>query len=309
MDNMELIEQILRVKHEKRVAILAHYYSRPEIQDICDLLGDSLELSRAAASLTDVDIILFCGVNFMAETASVVSGGKKVLVPDNRAGCSLAESIKAQDLIEWKERNPGGVIVSYVNTTADVKAYTDICCTSSNAVKVVESIEPGKKILFLPDKNLGAYLKLVTGREMEIWHGDCCVHERFDSALLFKMRELHPNADILVHPESRCSGDPSAHKMDRVWFYSTSGMVKHVERSESKEFIILTEREILHQMRKRNPEKTLFDAGERAICGQMKRNTLEKVYKALVNESPQISVDPETAARAIVPIKRMLDIL
>lgn len=308
MEKEQIIKEIQRIKKEKNILILAHYYSDPDIQDISDLLGDSLELSRAAAQ-SNSSAILFCGVNFMAETASVVSGGKRVIVPDNRAGCSLAESIDPVKLTKWKERNPNGVVVSYVNTTADVKALTDICCTSSNAVKVINSIPKENKILFVPDKNLGAYLKIVTGREMELWDGDCCVHEKFDSALVYNMREQYPDADILIHPESRCSGDRKIHEMSGVFFYSTSGMLKHIENSNANRFVILTEMEILHQMRKRHPKKEFIPAGSRAICGQMKRNTLQKVLDALQNEGPEIRVPHELAEKAYQAVKRMLDII
>jgi quinolinate synthase len=307
MEKELITAEIERLKKEKNAIILAHYYSHPDIQDICDFLGDSLELSRKAAE-TNAELILFCGVNFMAETASVVSKGKKVIVPDDRAGCSLAESIDKEDLISWKQKNPDGVVISYVNTTAEVKAYSDICCTSSNAVKVLNSVPEGKKILFTPDKNLGAYLKYFTGREMEIWHGDCCVHDRFGAELVFKMKEDYPSAEILIHPESSCSGNPVIHTLPGVFFYSTSGMLRHIENSEFDTFVILTEKEIIHQMEKHFPEKRFIPAGKNAICGQMKRNTLEKVLAALQREAPEIRVPDELASRAIIPVKRMLEL-
>lgn len=307
MTNESIVKEIERLKREKRAVILAHYYSRPEIQDISDFLGDSLALSQEAGR-TDAGIILFCGVNFMAETASIISPDKKVIVPDNRAGCSLAESVTGEEIEKWRSENPGGVVVSYVNTTAEVKAYTDICCTSANALRVVESIPADKRILFVPDKNLGAYINLITGRDMDIWQGDCCVHERFDSESIMEMAEKYPDADILIHPESSCSGDPDILSLPQTYFYSTSGMLKHVSESEKRQFVIMTEREIIHQMEKINPGKEYISAGARAICGQMKRNTIEKVLSALQNEAPEIKVENDLRERAWKSIERMLHI-
>lgn len=307
MTTESIVKEIERLKKEKNAVILAHYYSRPEIQDVSDFLGDSLALSQEAGK-TKADIILFCGVNFMAETASIISPDKKVIVPDNRAGCSLAESITGEDIEEWRSENPGGVVVSYVNTTAEVKAHTDICCTSANALKVVNSIPSDKKILFVPDKNLGAYINIMTGRKMDLWPGDCCVHERFDSATIREMAEKHPQADILIHPESNCSGDPEILAMPQTFFYSTSGMLKHISESEKREFVIMTEREIIHEMRKTHPEKEYISAGTKALCGQMKRNTIEKVLLALQNEAPVVKVEDKLRERAWKSIQRMLEI-
>lgn len=307
MTNESIVKEIERLKREKRAVILAHYYSRPEIQDISDFLGDSLALSQEAGR-TDAGIILFCGVNFMAETASIISPDKKVIVPDNRAWCSLAESVTGEEIEKWRSENPGGVVVSYVNTTAEVKAYTDICCTSANALRVVESIPADKRILFVPDKNLGAYINLITGRDMDIWQGDCCVHERFDSESIMEMAEKYPDADILIHPESSCSGDPDILSLPQTYFYSTSGMLKHVSESEKRQFVIMTEREIIHQMEKINPGKEYISAGASAICGQMKRNTIEKVLSALQNEAPEIKVENDLRERAWKSIERMLHI-
>ena len=303
----KIVSEIKRLKKEKNAVILAHYYSRPEIQDISDFLGDSLGLSQEAGR-TDAKIILFCGVNFMAETASIISPNKKVIVPDNRAGCSLAESITGEDICKWRKQNPGGVVVSYVNTTAEVKANSDICCTSANALEVVESIPRSKKILFVPDKNLGAYINLKSGRNMELWNGDCCVHEQFDSASIREMIAKYPQADILIHPESNCSGDPEILALPQTFYYSTSGMFKHLKNSIKKQFVIMTEKEIIHQMQKEYPHKEFIPAGNHAICGQMKKNTLEKVLLALQNESPEIRIPDEIRDRAWLPIKRMLEI-
>lgn len=303
----KIVSEIKRLKKEKNAVILAHYYSRPEIQDISDFLGDSLGLSQEAGR-TDAKIILFCGVNFMAETASIISPNKKVIVPDNRAGCSLAESITGEDICKWRKQNPGGVVVSYVNTTAEVKANSDICCTSANALQVVESIPVSKKILFVPDKNLGAYINLKSGRNMELWNGDCCVHEQFDSESIREMIAKYPNADILIHPESNCSGDPEILALPQTFYYSTSGMFKHLKNSTKKQFVIMTEKEIIHQMQKEHPHKEFISAGKSAICGQMKKNTLEKVLLALQNESPEIRIPDEIRDRAWLPIKKMLEI-
>jgi len=302
-----IVKEIQRLKKEKNAVILAHYYSRPEIQDVSDFLGDSLALSQEAGR-TDAKIILFCGVNFMAETASIISPDKKVIVPDNRAGCSLAESITGKDIEQWRAENPRGVVVSYVNTTADVKAHTDICCTSSNALKVVDSIPLNTKILFVPDKNLGGYINIKRGRNMDLWQGDCCVHERFDSASIYEMAKKYPEADILIHPESNCSSDRDILSMPQTYFYSTSGMLNHISDSKKSQFVIMTEREIIHQMKKTHPEKEYISAGSKAICGQMKRNTIEKVLLALQNETPEIKVEGELRERAWKSIQRMLEI-
>lgn len=307
MNAIDTVREINRLKKEKNAVILAHFYVNPDVQDIADYIGDSLGLSHAAAR-TNAGIILFCGVNFMAETASIISPEKKVIVPDNTAGCSLAESITGKDLIEWKKKNPDGVIVSYVNTTAEVKAYTDYCCTSSNALKVVSSISEDKKILFVPDKNLGSYIKIKTGRDIEIWDGDCCVHNRFDTKIVIEKSLEYPNADILIHPESKCSNDMSIHNMERAFFYSTSGMIKHVNQSDKKEFIIVTEAGVVHEMQKNNPGKLLVNITKDAVCRQMKKVTLEKVLHSLRTEEYEIKVNEELRQKAWLPIKRMLDI-
>ncbi len=308
MNKSEIISRINLLKKEKNAVILAHYYSLPEVQDISDILGDSLALSKAAAE-TNADIILFCGVNFMAETASIISPNKRVIVPDNRAGCSLAASIKAHNLISWKEANPDGIIVSYVNTTAEVKAYTDICCTSANALKIIESIPLDKKILFTPDKNLGNYLKIKTGRDLEIWEGNCCVHNKFDSQMIKTKMKQYPEADILIHPESLCSDDLDIINDPRVYFYSTSGMVKHIAKSPKFQFVIATEKEIIHEMKKKNPHKEYIPVSGNALCGNMKRATLEKVLQALETEQPEIKVKDSVRTKAINSINRMFEII
>jgi quinolinate synthase len=306
-DKERLIKEIGRLKNEKGAVILAHYYTLPEIQEISDYLGDSLGLSQQAAK-TDARVILFCGVNFMAETASIISPGKKVIVPDNTAGCSLAESVTGRELAEWKRENPEGIIVSYVNTTAEVKAYTDICCTSANALKVVESIPAWRKILFVPDKNLGNYIQYKTGRKMEIWPGNCCVHQRFDTGMVMNLAEKYPEADILIHPESSCSADPLVHNLSRAYFYSTSGMIKHVTASSARQFIVFTEKEIIYQMNKVCPGKEFIPANSVALCGHMKKTTLEKVLRSLQEECFEIKVEEEIRRLAWPGIERMLEI-
>ncbi len=307
MQQNEFITEIQRFKKEKNAVILAHYYVRPEVQDIADYIGDSLGLSHAA-SKTQADIIVFCGVNFMAETASIISPLKKVLVPDNTAGCSLAESIDPQDIIHWKQNNPDGIVISYVNTTAEIKAYSDICCTSSNALKIVNSIPAEKKIFFVPDTNLGNYIRIKTGREMDIWDGDCCVHNRFDTKMVMDKSLEYPKADILIHPESKCSNDPVIHNMSNAYFYSTSGMMKHVNSSPKSQFIIVTEEGVIHEMKKNNPHKEFILISTKAPCRQMKKVTLEKVLHTLQTEEFEIKVPAELRERAWLPIKRMLEV-
>ncbi|MFA6335660.1 MAG: quinolinate synthase NadA [Bacteroidales bacterium] len=307
MDTIDIVKEISRLKKEKNAVILAHFYVNPEVQDIADYIGDSLGLSHAAAK-TNADIILFCGVNFMAETASIISPGKKVLIPDNTAGCSLTESIEVIDLIEWKKENPDGVIISYVNTTAEIKAYTDYCCTSSNALKVVMSIPADKKILFVPDKNLGNYIKIKTGRDIEILEGDCCVHNQFDTKTVLLKSLEYPEADILIHPESKCSNDLAIHNMKQAYFCSTSGMIKHVNSSEKKEFIIVTEAGVIHEMKKSNPNKIFIPVQSGAICRNMKKVTLEKVLRSLQTEEYEIKIPDGLREKAWLPIKRMLQI-
>ncbi len=307
MTDTEITNNIKRLKQEKHAVILAHYYTRPEVQDIADYVGDSLGLSREAAQ-TDAGIIVFCGVHFMAETASIISPDKKVLIPAEHAGCSLAESITGYELKKWKEAHPDGTIVSYINTTAEVKAYTDICCTSSNALKVVESLPEDKEILFVPDKNLGAWIQKRTGRKMELWEGDCCVHERITADMILKKNAEYPDADILIHPESNCSHDPLILSMPQVYMYSTAGMIKHALESPAKRFIVATEVETIHKMKKDNPDKTFIPIDPKTICGQMKKVTLEKVLEALEKEQFEVKVPKALRDKAWLPIQRMLDI-
>ncbi|MFA6769679.1 MAG: quinolinate synthase NadA [Bacteroidales bacterium] len=308
IDRKKIVKEINRLRKEKNVIILAHYYIEPEVQDIADYIGDSLGLSQMAAS-TDAQTILFCGVKFMAETASIISPSKKVLIPDITAGCSLAESIKPNDIIEWKKKNPEGVVVSYVNTTAEVKAHTDICCTSANAAKVIMSIPENKKILFGPDKNLANYIQLLTKREVDIWDGDCVVHEDFTTQLVEKLIEKHPDADILIHPESKCSHDPAIYKRKNAYVLSTSGMIKKAGSSGAKDFIIVTEPGVIHQMQLMYPNKTFIAVDSKKKCIEMRKVTLEKVLWSLQNDKYIVEVPEEIRVKAYPSIQRMLEII
>jgi len=308
MTNREIIDRIQQLKQEKNAVILAHYYTRPEVQDIADYLGDSLGLSQEAGK-TDADIIVFCGVHFMAETAAIISPEKKVLIPAQFAGCSLAESIAGYDLKTWKKANPDGIVVSYVNTTAEVKAWTDICCTSANALKVVQSIPEDRKILFVPDKNLGAWITKVTGRKMELWDGDCCVHERITSDMVLTKHQEFPEADILIHPECKCSHDDQILRMPQVYMYSTAGMIRHAAASSKKQFIIATEIETIHKLKKDNPDKEFIPIHPRTLCGQMKKVTLQNVLEALEHEQFPVKIPDDIRQKALIPIERMLRIV
>jgi quinolinate synthase len=311
MTNQEMVLEINRLKKEKNAVILAHNYERPEIQDIADFVGDSLGLSQQAAKV-EADIIVFCGVHFMAETASIISPNKKVLIPDLDAGCSLADSMTGDELRKWKSENPGAVVVSYVNTTAEVKAETDYCCTSSNAVKIVESISADKQILFGPDKFLGRYVATVTGRDIKIWDGACHVHEKIGEIDFDKKLEEHPNAEFLVHPECGCS--TSCMLKSEVYdcnikIYSTEGMTNHVESSENNEFVIATEVGILHRLKKLRPDGKFTPMSEESICEYMKMITLDKVLDSLKYEQHVVKIPEELAKKARIPIERMLEIV
>lgn len=308
--NIDLVKEINRLRKEKNVVILAHYYQVPEIQDIADYVGDSLGLAQAAAK-TEADIILFAGVHFMAETAKILNPNKKVLLPDLLAGCSLAESAPAEKFEAFKKQHPDHIVVSYVNTSAAVKALTDIVCTSSNAEKIINSIPKDKKIIFAPDKNLGAYLIKKTGRDMLLWNGACEVHEQFSLEKILKLKEKHPDAKIIAHPESR---DYILNIADYIG--STSGLLKYVQESDANEFIVATESGILHKMSQVAPDKVLIPAPPEdddnscacTECPYMKRNTLEKIYLALKYELPEVNVEEELRKKALVSIKRMLEL-
>lgn len=299
-------DEIAALKKERNAVILAHNYQVGEIQDVADFVGDSLRLAHEARK-TNADVILFSGVHFMAETASIICPDKKVIVPDLEAGCSLADMIRPEDIRAWKEKNPDGLVVCYVNTSAAVKAECDYCCTSSNAVNVVASLPKERKILFVPDFFLGSYVKQQTGREnMELWRGYCPTHMMIQAGEIQKIRQAHPNAEFIMHPECGCL-TKSMHLADRI--LSTEGMVRYVNESPAKEFIVATETGILHRMQKDNPEKLFIPASPQAVCSYMKMNTLEKIVRSLENLEYEVKVPEELAKRAYKPIERMLEIV
>jgi quinolinate synthase len=310
----ELQDEIKRIAKSRNAVILAHNYERPEVQDVADFVGDSLGLSREAAK-TSAEVIVFCGVHFMAETAAILSPDKTVLLPDLAAGCSLASTIDADALREWKAEHPGAVVVSYVNTTAEVKAESDYCCTSGNAVEVVNSIPADQEILFLPDMFLGAHVRRLTGRKnMHVWMGECHVHAGIDPENIRLQRSLHPEAEFLIHPECGCStsvleamsaGDIDA---EGVQILSTEGMIKRPALSGADEFIVATEVGILHRLRRENPSKRFFAANERASCAYMKVTTLPKVRAALMFNQHRITVPTAVADKARRAIERMVAI-
>lgn len=309
----DLIREIRKLRTEKNAVILAHNYQIPEIQDVADYTGDSLGLARQAAR-TDADIIVFCGVHFMAETAAILCRDKKVLLPDLDAGCSLADTITADQLRAWKKEHPDAVVVSYVNTSAEVKAESDLICTSSNAVAVVESIPSDREVLFLPDKFLGGYVEVMTGRDnIHIWDGACHVHEKIGDLNLGEVQRQYPEAEILIHPECGCS--TSCMMRSSLYFdckdahiHSTSGMLEHARKSDAKEFVVATETGIIYRMEKENPDKRFYPANEESVCEFMKMITLEKLYDTLLLERFEVTVPDELAERARVPIDRMLEI-
>ncbi len=312
MEKKEMIFEINRMKEQRNAVILAHNYQVPEIQDIADFVGDSLGLSRKAAE-TDADLIVFCGVHFMAETAAIISPDKKVLIPDLEAGCSLADSITAEQLRAWKADHPEAVVVTYINTTAEVKAECDYCCTSSNAVSIVEAIPEDREILFLPDKFLGGYVEMVTGRKLNVWQGACHVHEKIGDINLAEKEKEYPDAEFLIHPECGCS--TSCMMRSSVYYdckdghiYSTSGMLRRAQESDADEFVVATETGILYRMEKENPGKTFYPANERSVCEFMKMITLEKLYDSLKQDRFEVHVPDLLAKRALRPIERMLEI-
>ncbi len=300
----DLMERVRELKKLRNAVILAHNYQVPELQDAADFVGDSLGLSFKAKE-TDADVILFCGVHFMAETAKIVNPSKTVLLPDLEAGCSLADSCDANALARWKEAHPEVIVVAYINCTAAVKALTDIICTSANAVKVVNSIPPDKKILFVPDQNLGQWVMAQTGRQMILWPGACSTHVLFTHKAIFALKQEHPNAKIVAHPECL----PAVRMMaDEVC--STEKMVGYCRQSPATEFIVVTEAGMLHRLKKEVSGKTFIpgptDTCHCNECSFMKKNTLEKAVAALETLSPKITLDEDVRRRALVPIERML---
>jgi quinolinate synthase len=310
----ELQAAIKRMARAKNAVVLAHNYERPEVQDVADFVGDSLGLSREAAK-TDADVIVFCGVHFMAETAAVLSPDKIVLLPDLAAGCSLASTINAEQLRQWKAEHPGAVVVSYVNTTAEVKAESDYCCTSGNAVEIVNSIPEEQEILFLPDMFLGAHVRRVSGRRnIRVWMGECHVHAGIDPEHIALTRAQHPGAEFLIHPECGCATPVveaiSAGDIDPegVHILSTEGMIRRPAQSPQDTFIVATEVGILHRLRRENPDKRFVAANDRALCAYMKVTTLPRVRDALQHMQYRITVPDEIARRARGAIERMVAI-
>ena len=309
-----LKDEILRLKKEKDVVILAHNYQIPDVQDVADFTGDSLGLSRMAATVSQ-KTILFCGVNFMAETAAIISPQKTVLLPDLEAGCSLSDSITVDELRNWKKQHPGAIAVGYVNTTAEIKAELDYCCTSSNAVNVVKAIPDDRDILFLPDMFLGSYVAKMTGRKnMHIWAGECHVHAGITPEDVTKKLNSMKDTEFMIHPECGCTTplmyDVADGSFDdqKVSILSTEGMLNHVKKSNTKNFVVATETGILYRMKKDNPDKTFIPASEKAECQYMKMITLEKVYDALVHEKNIVTVPKVIADKARLAIDRMLAI-
>jgi quinolinate synthase len=296
-------DEVQALARERGAVILAHNYQLPEVQDVADYVGDSLGLSRQAAA-TDAAAIVFCGVHFMAETAKILSPEKTVLIPDLDAGCSLAASITVEQLRQWKAQNPGAVVVSYVNTTAEVKAETDYCCTSGNATAVIEAIHPDKEILFLPDMYLGLWLEKVTGRKLKIWLGECHVHAGI------RPQDIDlwtgSDAELLVHPECGCASQCMAFGNERTHILSTEGMINFAKRSPKRQFLVATETGILHRLHKEAPDKKFQAVSERAICKYMKMITLEKLRDSLRDWKYDVTVEPQTAKRARRAIERMV---
>lgn len=305
--SLDLFAEIEKLKKEKNAVILAHYYQDPDIQDVADYIGDSLGLSQEAAK-TKASMIVFAGVHFMAETAKILSPEKKVVLPDLKAGCSLADRCPPEEFNKFKERHPDHIVITYVNCSAEIKALSDIVCTSTNAVQIVQSLPPDQKIIFAPDKNLGAYISKKTGRQMVLWDGACMVHELFSREKIEKLKNRHPEAKLIAHPECE---DVVLQMADYIG--STTGLLKYTISSPDKTFIVATEPGILHQMEKASPGKTFIPAPPDNLCAcnecpHMKRNTLEKLYLCMKYEKPEIILPDEIIRKARLPIQRMLDI-
>ena len=305
---MDFREEINRLRQEKNAVILAHYYQTGDIQDIADFVGDSLALAQWAAK-TKADILVLCGVHFMGETAKIICPDKKVLVPDLAAGCSLADSCPADQFAQVVQAHPGHTVISYVNTTAAVKAVTDIVVTSTNARQIVESLPKDEPIIFGPDRNLGNYINSITGRHMLLWDGACHVHEQFSLEKILALKAQYPDAEVITHPECK---RPVVEVSDFVG--STAALLKHTIKSPKTQFIVATESGVIHEMRKQSPNKEFIPAPPNDStcacneCNFMRLNTMEKLYNCLKNETPEILVDPEVQQKAILPIRRMLDI-
>ncbi|WP_343667345.1 quinolinate synthase NadA [Chitinophaga sp.] len=305
--HLDLFEEIERLKKEKNAIVLAHYYQEPDIQDVADYIGDSLGLSQQAAK-TDADIIVFAGVHFMAETAKILSPQKKVLLPDLKAGCSLADSAPPELFRKFKEKHPDHLVISYINCSAGIKALSDIICTSSNAEKIIESVPKDQPIIFAPDRNLGAYLAKKTGRNMLLWNGACMVHEIFSLEKISRLKIRHPKAKVLAHPECEAAVLEVAD-----YIGSTTGILNFSKKDDAREYIVVTETGILHQMQKENPGKTFIPAPPNNACAcndcpHMKLNTLEKLYLCMEYEQPEITMNEQLRIAAKKPIERMLEI-
>jgi quinolinate synthase len=301
----DLHEEVRALAHQRGAVILAHNYQVPEVQDVADYVGDSLGLSRQAAA-TDAEAIVFCGVHFMAETAKILSPEKTVLIPDLDAGCSLASSITADQLRTWKAENPGAIVVSYVNTTAEVKAESDYCCTSGNAKAVIDAIPLDKEILFLPDMYLGLWLEKVTGRKLNIWMGECHVHAGIRPADIERWQQSDPEAEFMVHPECGCASQAMAFGNERTHILSTEGMIDFSKQSPKERFLVATEIGIIHRLKKEAPGKVFEPVNKNAFCKFMKMITLEKTRDALRDWKFEVEVDAEIAERARGSIERMV---
>jgi len=305
-DETQIRADIERLRQERHAVILAHNYQRPEVQGIADYVGDSLGLSRLAAK-TEAEVIVFAGVHFMAETAAILNPQKVVLLPDLRAGCSLADTLTADGIREWKARNPGGIVVTYVNTTADVKAESDYCCTSGNAVQVVRSLPDGVPVLFAPDRFLAAHVIRETGRQMDVWDGACHVHEAIRPEDIQGQQEAYPDAELLIHPECGCSSRVLAALPD-LQLYSTEGMIHRAQASDAQTFIVVTETGMVTRLEHDVPGKTFVPVSRTACCEYMKMITLENIRDSLANLQPRVTVPEEVRLRALKPIERMLAI-
>lgn len=307
-NDIDIVAEIKRMKEEKNAVILAHYYQDSAIQDIADFVGDSLALAQWAAKC-DADILVMCGVHFMGETAKILCPNKKVLIPDMNVGCSLADSCKAEDLAAFKTQYPGYKVISYVNTSAAVKAHTDVVVTSTNARQIVESFPADEKLIFGPDRNLGGYINSVTGRNMILWNGACHVHEQFSVEKIVELKKQYPNAQVLAHPECKSTILALADKVG-----STAALLKHAINSDCKEFIVATESGILHEMKKNCNSKTFIPAPPADStcacneCNYMKLNNMNKLYNTLKYELPEVIVDEKIAVKAVEPIEKMLEI-
>jgi quinolinate synthase len=305
--SLDLFEEIKKLKKEKNAIILAHYYQDSDIQDIADYIGDSLGLAQQAEQ-TNADMIVFAGVHFMAETAKLLNPTKKVVIPDLNAGCSLADSCPPKTFKDFKDRHHDHIVISYINCTAEIKALSDIICTSSNAIKIVESIPADKKIIFAPDKNLGRYIEKMTGRKMVLWDGSCMVHEIFSQRKIVDLKLRYPNAKVIAHPECE------EHVLELAdYIGSTTGLLKYALNSTDKEFIVVTESGILHQMQKASPDKVFIPAPPTNNCAcndcpHMKLNTMEKIYLCMKYEIPEVNIASELMLPALLPLKRMLEI-